>query len=57
MFDMCTVLAKRAERQAEVRALKAAIEARRAVRPTRHAREKRAAAAARADLPDSRSFA
>jgi hypothetical protein len=30
MFDMCTVLAKRAERQAEVRALKAAIEARRA---------------------------
>ena len=30
MFDMCTVLAKRAERQAEVRALKAAIQARRA---------------------------
>jgi hypothetical protein len=29
MFDMCTVLAKRAERQAEVRALRAAIEARR----------------------------
>jgi hypothetical protein len=31
MFDMCTVLAKRAERQAEVRALKAAIEARKAM--------------------------
>jgi hypothetical protein len=31
MFDMCTVLAKRAERQAEVRALKAAIEERRAM--------------------------
>jgi len=31
MFDMCAVLAKRAERQAEVRALKAAIEARRAM--------------------------
>jgi hypothetical protein len=29
MFDMCTVLAKRAERQAELKALKAAIEARR----------------------------
>jgi hypothetical protein len=29
MFDMCTVLAKRAERQAELRARKAAIEARR----------------------------
>jgi hypothetical protein len=29
MFDMCTVLVKRAERQAEVRARKAAIEARR----------------------------
>jgi hypothetical protein len=31
MFDICTVLAKRAERQAEVRALKASIEARRAM--------------------------
>jgi hypothetical protein len=29
MFDMCTVLAKRAERQAEITALKAAIQARR----------------------------
>jgi hypothetical protein len=34
MFDLCTVLAKRAERVAEVRARKAAIEARREmVRP------------------------
>ena len=33
MFDMCTVLAKRAERQAEVKALKATIEARRAKAP------------------------
>ena len=31
MFDICTVLAKRAERQAELRARKAAIEARRAM--------------------------
>ena len=31
MFDMCTVLAKRAERQAEIRAKAAAIQARRTV--------------------------
>jgi hypothetical protein len=29
MFDMCTVLAKRAERQAEIKAKAAAIQARR----------------------------
>ena len=32
MFDLCTVLAVRADRLAEVRARKAAIEARRATR-------------------------
>ena len=31
MFDMCTVLAKRAERQAEIKAKAAAIQARRTV--------------------------
>jgi hypothetical protein len=34
MFDMCTILAKRAERLADLRARKAAIEARRTMSQT-----------------------